>query len=398
MEVSDWFPGRAEYDPYAVNDDEVLKDVKRELLLLADKADDFYSELITEDQLRDLPPQEWVIDRWLPRGGYSIVFGPAGTGKTLVLLGMAKGISRGKRWQKAKCRHAAVLFLEGEGLVQLQDRSASWDEAYPRTGDERGVMFTDRPLDLTKAEGVAQVVRTARKLEANLDCQVGLVVVDPLAEYMTGSENFEGMALASKSLRVLAKTLDCAVLVGHHTGTDVSRERGYTQLRDKALVSMAVEKVPDGVAVVQRKNRHAETLAINLYFKPQGKSVIFEYDSEEMTQADYDRAKAERLNRIKEGRASEKDQRRAYDLQRGRNIVRTVLKTLNPKDVYTQNALVEALLEQADKEHAENPELPKIGKPTLVRQLKALADEGVEVTCDGSGQSNKYRVADQRTR
>lgn len=373
--------------PYA---DEILAVVQRQLLLELDDAADFYDELTSEEDLDKLPDVEWVIDGWIPSGGYSIVFGPSGIGKTLVLLGMAKGVSRGKRWQKATCRPGAVLFLQGEGLGQLKDRSRAWDEAYPRTGREKGIAFADKPLDLTKPEAVAQVIRTVRRVEEAKGSPVELVVVDPLAEFMTGNENLEGMAAASKSLRVLAQLLGCAVVVGHHTPQDGNRERGYTMLRDKALVSISVEHAPDGIGVVQRKSRNSIKRAISLHFREQGDSVIFEYDSDEVPADDYN---AEKDRRIKQ--ASENSEKRRalqeFNGQRALNIVRSVVQALEPGIPRSQNALVKRCLEAAEHEHAANPGFTKIGRTLLIGHIQAMAAKGEELLVDGEGQKKLYR-------
>jgi len=268
-------------EPADENVDDVLALVRAEFLAHREDGLDHLADLVDDDALAALPPVEWVVDRWVPRGTYSVLYGPPGVGKTLALIGMSRAVRRGSRWQDWKTQQGGVLFYHGEGLQQLRDRVRAWDERYPLRGDQRMASgkYRQAIFDLTREEGVAAVIRTVRALEAETDERFSMIVIDPLVEFMTGEENGEGMQRASRGLRALARLLDCAVVVGHHTNADGSRERGAMFLRMRAGTVMRLDR-PENVeelGLVQEKNRFDEKQAIGLRMAHSGPGVVLEW-------------------------------------------------------------------------------------------------------------------------
>ena len=118
-------------------EDQVLAEVSRRFLLADDLPESFLGEMIDVNELKDLTEPDWIIDGWIMRGGLTILFADTGTGKTIISLGMGKGVARGKRWQQANCVHGGVMYFQGENLVQLRQRNIAWDKEYPPTGNEK---------------------------------------------------------------------------------------------------------------------------------------------------------------------------------------------------------------------------------------------------------------------
>lgn len=311
----------------ADSEDDVLALVRAEFLADREDSLDHLTDLVDDDELATLPPVEWVVDRWVPRGTFSVLYGPPGVGKTLALVGMSRAVRRGSRWQDWKTQQGGVLFYQGEGLQQLRDRVRAWDERYPLRGDQRMApgKYRQAIFDLTKEESVAAVVRTVRALEAEAGERFSMVVIDPLVEFMTGEENREGMQLAARGLRALARILDCAVVVGHHTNADGSRERGALFLRMRAASVMRLDRPEDTgeLGLMQEKNRFDERQAIGLQMVQSGPGVVLEWTGMALAE-DYaaeqkavqSKRKAEEKKRQR-AEASSAARQRALDVVRG---------------------------------------------------------------------------------
>lgn len=71
-----------------------------------------------------IPPQEYIVDNWLPVGGLISVFAARGVGKTWLALELALSVAKGKDffdWPITKPRR--VLYIDGEmSLSMLQER------------------------------------------------------------------------------------------------------------------------------------------------------------------------------------------------------------------------------------------------------------------------------------
>lgn len=327
-DVSDWFVKygksakkfRKKLDaavPWAVvgeGYEEILAAVRAEFLVELETATDHLVGLMNDEDVAALPAIPYIIDGWLPTGTYGVLFGEPGVMKTFLLLSMSRAVRRGTRWQDNKTDKGAVLFYQGEGVRQFKDRSAAWDERYPLREDQSmaPVYYKDGNFDLTKPEQVASAINTVRMLEETSGVAMKLLVIDPLVEFMTGDENGEGMELASRGLRALARLLDCAVVVGHHTNASGERERGAAHLRQRAGTFIRMEWLDEGagrVGLFQHKQRNSEKLALILELRKVGASLVLEWIDNTDAQ-EYVRAKEGDRRKTKEaGNERERDKR-----------------------------------------------------------------------------------------
>ena len=316
--------GRSEEDV-----DEVLALVRATFLSNQDEESDHLDGLMDDDGLASLRPVEWVIDGWIPRGAYSVLYGPPGAGKTIALTGMSLAVRRGTRWQNGakNTERTGVLFYQGEGLRKVKDHVEAWKTKYPSDKAMAPARYRDKTFDVTTEDGVAAVIRTVRKLEADTGEPVGMVIIDPLVEFMTGEENDEGMLLAARGLRALAQILDCAVVVGHHTNANESRERGAAFLRMGAGLFMRLSETEEGGTargLVQDKNRFEERQAIDLHMVHSGPSVVLEWrgvvSAQEFTAEQRSKATEKAVERKAE-------QKKAGNVQLRRRVLEAVRNT-----------------------------------------------------------------------
>lgn len=258
----------AEFDRLRDDDpaehDDILRDIETLFMAQDDARLTLIDEVLSLDGIADLSPAKYVIDGWLPEGFFSDFFGEPGAKKTFLILDMLLHICAGLPWHGHSVTRGAALLFEGEGLEQLQARAEAWQEYHDRPQLEPFGALSS-PLDMTTPEGVARAVRTVRDWEAKHNTKVVCVAFDPLVEYMNGEENGEGMELATRGLRALARYLGIAVVVGAHTNASGERARGGDQLRMRSGAHVRVEALRnDRVGVVQEKQKNGERLALQL--------------------------------------------------------------------------------------------------------------------------------------
>lgn len=350
----------------------VLADIQALFLANEDNANDHFADISDDDAVLDLPDPKFVIDGWVPRGLYTMLYGAPGVGKTFALLGMSRAVRRGTRWQDNKTTKGAVLFYQGEGLSQLKPRIRAWDERYPLRPDQSMAPggFLDRFVDLTKPEGIAAIVRTVRKYQKAKGCKVAMVVIDPLVEFMTGDENGEGMEKATRGLRALASYLNIAVVVGHHTNANGDRARGAEFHRMRAGAFMQMEELQgEQVGIWQNKQKNSERLAVILDPIEQSESVVLEWVGNMPFSAYLAMKESEAKSRKKAVKAAESSDKR----KQAREVLTEVVRdgTFDKPGDRSENKIVARALSIAG-EHGLD-----IGRPVLKDTLDQMRDPQV---------------------
>jgi len=237
-----------------------------------------------------------------------------------------------------------------------------------------------RLVDLTKAEGVAAVVRTVRRLEEESGERIQLLTFDPLVEFMTGDENGEGMDRATRGLRALASILDCGLVVGHHTNASEARARGADHLRMRCGAHIRMEhldEVARVVGVVQEKQRNAARSALTLETKSEGDSVVLEW-RENFYAQDYLAARAGVAQQRKED---------------GREV--KAAKARGERETSLVNALRD--LHREDELPVSQTQLSKIvggNHESFKKALTALTDRGISTVAEqGVGRPNLVNLS-----
>lgn len=285
----------------AAEHDDILAAMEAGFLEMGSPRNDYTPLLLSEDDVLALSPLQYSIDTFVPRGMFTSIYGPPGSKKTFIAQDMGNCIRAGIPWHGHAVSPGAVLMLEAEGLQQLQPRILAWAEHHDHP-ELRPFRVLDEPLDLSSPDGAAALVRTVRGMESAVGERVELIVVDPAALYMSGSENEDGNRDLARGLNVVAKYLDVGLIVIMHTNASGERARGTDHFRMLAGSHIRIEVADDGnTAVLQEKVKNTEARAVVLRPISVGASLAFE-TVERMTAAGYSshRASSERQERATE--------------------------------------------------------------------------------------------------
>lgn len=213
-------------------------------------------ELESGEQLmdRDIPPEEWLIERVLPTDGFTFIVGAEATGKSFYTLTLAHSVATGKDWlDKFKVsKQANVLFIDKENSARRKKaRIAGLN--IPK--DElKNIYWVKYPqfFQLTDPNKPSELSPFALHLSKEAErLKIGLVIIDSFADVMVGNENaVSDVQQFFDAIRILFPS--CGVLVIHHENkpsqgisrTSSQRVRGSTNITAQIISGFRVFSIP----------------------------------------------------------------------------------------------------------------------------------------------------------
>ena len=185
------------------------------------------------DTIQD-EPVEWLIQDVLPRRGFSALFGPPGSFKSFVALDIAHSVATGTAWMgKEVSTPGAVLYICGEGHGGVGARIRAC-RLHHRTAPGAKVYVIRHQLNLRSSkEDIQQLHLAITNLVQREEIRFELVIVDTLARaFGGGNENDSSdMGAFISSLSKIQRLLDCALMIVHHVGKDITKGlRGHSSL------------------------------------------------------------------------------------------------------------------------------------------------------------------------
>ena len=213
--------------------------------------------LYTGQELLNLPaPKSWIVKGWIPKGpAFCMTFGPSGNGKTFVVVDRMLSIATGREsWCGAKVKQADVLYLCGEGSMDVRARIAVWCQEHRITKLEHFYM-SEEAAHIDSAEGMNRIIQALEFYNFKPE----LIVVDTLNRFMEGDENDTqnaGSFIAACS--ELQNRFGACLLLVHHTGLAEDaqkRARGSSAFRGALDMQDMVTKTGEVFCIQQTKNK-----------------------------------------------------------------------------------------------------------------------------------------------
>ena len=257
------------------------------------------------DNVLDREPvaREWAVDRFAPIGKVTVLAGPGGVSKSMLMLHVLIHASTGRDWGGFRVddplRSLYVSYEDDQqelakrvhtlaATLQAED-SGTFDLLYDVSGSIRKNvrMFAADDeaaswLMLTKPDRFGQPERTDR-----VDWLVGylkekrirMVVLDPAVYTHQLEENdIADMAMYMQTLTYIAKQAQCAVVVLHH----MNKTGGWSQLDDINQGSLRgassfADNARSVAVVVSMSIRDAEAYGLPAEHATTGKYAVFKH-------------------------------------------------------------------------------------------------------------------------
>lgn len=214
----------------------------------------------------------WLIKKWIPEKGLTMIFGAPGSGKSFLIFDMLATITTGmSQWFGYKAKQGTAIYLCGEGHAGLDDRIEAW--AQYRGVDDFGSMYISRSaLDLDKP----MELETAVENIAKIGDKISIIAIDTLNRFFSGDENSaqEARNFVGACTR-LQERFDCAVVIIHHTGVAAEsqgRARGSSAFLGACDTAILVQNEKGAITLSQVKQKYIEPLS-PMYLKLESRDV-----------------------------------------------------------------------------------------------------------------------------
>ena len=205
-----------------------------------------------EDMMAGIKKPNWLIKGILERGSMNLLFGESGAGKSLFAMDWAFCAATGRDWHGHKIKEELkTLIIMGEGLRGASMRFKALSQKYGEA--PKNIRLSRRSINLLDSKEADDIL----KIVAELDFKPDIIIIDTLHRNMVGDENSsEDMALYFKSIELLARRLDAAIVTVHHSGHgDKGRSRGSSSIKAAMDAEFCVTKNGDGIAFSCTKSK-----------------------------------------------------------------------------------------------------------------------------------------------
>lgn len=196
--------------------------------------------------LADFPPREVLLSPWMLSQSLSMIYGPRGSGKTHVALGLAYALASGGTflgWQADKA--VPVLYLDGEMPgADLRDRLAAITNSAAHKPEPNFLQFMTPDLqregnmpNLFTPAGQSAVTAVAESAR--------VIIVDNLSALVRGGKENEGESwqpVAAWALRM--RSSGRSVVFIHHAGKG-GQQRGTSKREDLLDTVIALRRPSD---------------------------------------------------------------------------------------------------------------------------------------------------------
>jgi hypothetical protein len=186
------------------------------------------------DSIKD-EPVEWLIEDIIPRRAFVALYAPPASYKSFIALDMAEAIATGRDWMgKAVKQSGVVLYIAGEGHGGLGARIKAC-KIKNDSPDGAPLYVIRAQINLRSSqEDFDNLISAINDLLEEIGQPLVMIVLDTLMRMSGGgfnensSEDMGGFITQAGKLQAL---YDCALLVIHHSGKDVTKGlRGHSSL------------------------------------------------------------------------------------------------------------------------------------------------------------------------
>ena len=225
----------------------------------AKKKEEKRRRIYTIDELAALPPPQWHINGIFSQKSMVILWGQSGVGKSFLALDWGLCTATGRKWLGRDVHQGAVVYIAAEGGSGISKRCLRWCE-YHQVPSPHNFGIIPEAYALIQTEELKELAETIRD---QMDEPPALIVIDTLNRNIGGSESSEDdMGKFIRAADLLQRAFDSTILIIHHTGWNVERERGHSSLRGAADTMVSVsklgERLTDGIEIACVKQKECD--------------------------------------------------------------------------------------------------------------------------------------------
>jgi AAA domain len=181
----------------------------------------------------------YLVKGIIPKAGLVVVWGPPKCGKSYWIFTVMLHVALGREYRGRRVQQGMVVYLALEGQDGFGARAAAFRSRYlDGTGDAPDFFLIKERTDLVRDhQALIQCIATQCEGEPTA------VVIDTLNRSLAGSESDDkDMGAYVRAADAIREKFNCAVIIVHHCGVNVSRPRGHTSLTGAADMQISVKR------------------------------------------------------------------------------------------------------------------------------------------------------------
>ena len=199
------------------------------------------------DSIKD-EPVEWLVDSIIPKKAFVALYAPPASWKSFIALDLAEAIATGRDWMGYKIpKKGAVLYICGEGHGGMGARVKAC-KIQNKSPDGANLYIIRAQLNLRSSpEDFAELLNAINELIAEIDEPLELIILDTLMRMSGGGFNensSEDMGGFITQAGKLQEIFECALMVIHHSGKDVTKGlRGHSSLLGAVDTELEIQRL-----------------------------------------------------------------------------------------------------------------------------------------------------------
>jgi hypothetical protein len=193
------------------------------------------------------PRKDWLIHDFLGAGELSSIYGPPGSGKSVMAGDLAAHVAAGRFWLGRRVQQGGVLYVAIERSALVKRRLAAFRAHH--TVDEIPLAIVSGHADLrTSRESADEIIGLAQRLADIGEVPISLIVIDTVSRALAGGDENSPRDMGSLvgNLAHIQEHTGAHVSALHHIPADgTQRLRGHGSLLGACDTTIKVESFND---------------------------------------------------------------------------------------------------------------------------------------------------------
>ena len=200
------------------------------------------ARVYTESELDRLEPPNYLLDGIIPERSLGFVAGVPNSGKSLIVLDWCMTLARGWDWYGRESVQRNVVYLTSEGSTNFNARIQAWRKN--REASQANRHFTVVFDQLMLGGDPTTTYDDRARVEALLaEKEAGVLVIDPMVNYFSGSAKDEQNAINLTKWCQSLVAEGTVVIIVHHVAKAGGSRGGGLILRDSGAFAGAADWV-----------------------------------------------------------------------------------------------------------------------------------------------------------